>query len=158
MLERRRELVGRLTELREMAEQCLAKVRHVEATIIMLAPGFEMDGEEAGGIVPYAAVFRYGDISPTVQKVLRQAKCPVCTVEIIDVILEERGHPRLSREDRKRLSRAVFAVLKWFLQRGDVARRGRLRKHAKGAAGSMSWVWTGEGLDARRRYSGKGCE
>lgn len=140
LLRERQVLVVTLAAARAKANDCLAALHAVEKTILLVGRDNDLSGAAPYGIaIPYDEVFRPGDIIRITRAVLRDAACPLCTVEVASAVLKRCGSPLLSRADRKRLLQSVYSVLSFLCQRGDVERMSRIRRLGMGAAGSVLW-------------------
>jgi hypothetical protein len=106
------ELGGRIKDNRTEAAQLVADMKHVEATLRMLEPGFDVRRIAARRKNRENPFFKRGTIFRTVQGILREATAPMTTRQIVEALFRQKGIEKPPLGDVRSLVGAVHSSLK----------------------------------------------
>jgi hypothetical protein len=134
LVERRREIMRELAYLQQEARSCEESISHIDATIRLLDPQFDLSQLAPKKSVIEDNVFRPGEAPLLALDVLRERRRPLSTTELTKAILELRGSPRLSPRQFEMLNRKLNSALNSQFRRGVLRKVGRV-----GAGGSVVW-------------------
>ena len=97
LIEKRREIAGRIEHLQAQLRQAVADLDHIEAALRIVKPDLDLHEVMPRPVPPPHAAFK-GEVSRMILDTLRQTQRPLSTRDLTLVVMRERG---LNTEDRK---------------------------------------------------------
>jgi hypothetical protein len=105
------ELGGAIKDNRKQAKRLTDDMKHVEAVLKMLQPGFDVRAIAAKRKNTANPYFKKGTVFRAVLGVLREAVAPLTSTEIVTALFRTRGIENASREDQRTMFGAVHSSL-----------------------------------------------
>lgn len=121
-------LGGRILENRKEAVKLADDMRHVEAVIKMIEPTFDTRRISVKRRMNPNPVFKRGHVSRAVMDLLRTAPAPLSAEEIGTALMQSRGIPQPTRDQRRLMYGAVNTALRTKLGTSVAAIEGRPRR------------------------------
>ena len=134
LIEKRREIAGRIEGLQAQMRQAVADLDHIEAALRIMKPDLDLEEVMPRPVPPPHAAFK-GEVSRIVLDTLRQTTRPLTTRDVTLALMRARG---LNTDDPK-LVRIMIQRVGACL--GHWQRRGYL-KSAPGPGIKGLYVWT----------------
>ncbi|MGH6888444.1 MAG: hypothetical protein ACREHF_04495 [Rhizomicrobium sp.] len=133
LIEKRREIAGRIEDLQRQMRQAVCDLDHVEASIRLFKPDIDLDEIMPRPVPPPHAAFK-GEVTRIILDTLRRTTRPLTTRDLTLVLMRERG---LRTDDAKLvrlMQQRVVATL------GHWKRRGYLKSSpANDVKGTLLW-------------------
>jgi len=130
LIEKRREIAGRIEDLQRQLKIAVCDLDHIEASLRIFKPDLDLTEHGPRPVPPPHAAFR-GELTRILLETLRKAGKPLNTRDLTEVLMRERGLPLDDLKARQTMLRRVGAWAPAFgigLARGRSGpRRGRGR-------------------------------
>src|SRR5207302_1888957 len=120
LIEKRREIAGRIEDLQRQMREAVCDLDHVEASIRLFKPDIDLEEIMPRPVPPPHAAFK-GEVSRILLDTLRQTTRPLSTRDLTLVLMKERG---LNTDDAKIVHIIQGRVVSCL---GHWKRRGYLR-------------------------------
>lgn len=136
LVERRREIQHEIAYLEHEIRRCEEAIAHVDATILLLDPYYDLTKLTPKRFVAEDSLFFPGETPILVLDILREANHPMTTPEVTNAMLVRKGSPEMTKLQFQRLNAKVNAAL-------NTKFRQRLVKKTGGVPGSLravTWV------------------
>jgi len=106
------EMSGEIIVNRKRTRQLAAGIRHVEAVIRLLEPGFNLRGIAARRKNQRNPYFKRGTVFRSAQGILRNATDPMTTRQIVEALFRQRGVEKPPTGDVRRMFSTIQASLR----------------------------------------------
>ncbi|MEQ1929646.1 MAG: hypothetical protein ABL957_03820 [Parvularculaceae bacterium] len=101
------------------------QLRHIDATIEVFEPGYDVNGIPTKHVRKNVKLFRQGELGRLIMNALRTANGPLRTQEVVTAVMKALGH---DEQARHALSKRVRGNLQYLTcKRGVVAKIGTAR-------------------------------
>lgn len=127
LVERRREIMRELVYLQGEARRCEEAIGHIDATIKLVDPAFNLEEVKPKKPVTWDEIFRPGEAPVLALEVLREAQKPLSTIDITKALLAKRDEPDLTRHQFETLNRKISAGLNSKFRQGVIRKAGRVQ-------------------------------
>ncbi|MGE5548117.1 MAG: hypothetical protein ACM33T_14520 [Solirubrobacterales bacterium] len=147
LVERRRDIQREIAYLEHEIKKCEEAIGHIDATIHLLDPCYELAKLKPKQFYTEDALFHPGEVPVLVLEILRGANHPMTTPEITNALLARKGPPEVTKLQYQRLNSKVNAAL-------NIRFRQRLVKKSGGVPGELraiTWEVMREEMGRRRR-------
>lgn len=120
LIEKRRELAGKIEALQAQVRQATVELDHIEASIRIFDPEIDLQAIGVRPVPPVHHAFR-GETSRIVLEAIRTAGRPIDTTAITERVMKERGLDRNDAALFRLMSKRVGACLRhWEKARGVI--------------------------------------
>lgn len=140
LVDQRRELLRDLATLQIEARRCEVAISHIEATILLLSPEFDLSASDGAVHALDEVLFQPGEIPLLALDILRASDIPLSTSDIIEEVLVRKGISRLPAAERRSVARRLHAVLSTGVTEGAVQRVGRTQGRGMGRPACTIWA------------------
>jgi len=129
LVDKRREIAGKVGETRALLRQLIIDLDHVDAAIRLFDPTYDVEGLRPK--LPQARGYAMkGDVTRAFLEILRKADGPMTTQELAKHLMTERGLDPKDVDLVQTMTRRAGPLLKNQLKRG-VLRRTKDPKHGR---------------------------
>ncbi|MDE1146719.1 MAG: hypothetical protein PW843_08865 [Azospirillaceae bacterium] len=137
-------LLGELSAAVLIVRQKEAEIESVERALKVVAPDTDVAVlYPRRTFIPGHEILTPGETRAGVLRVLRESRCRLTTVEILETLLRERGALNLAPERRRRTLQNVHGILSAAAQKGIVQRQGKTQHRGPGYTPAVYWIWVG---------------
>lgn len=119
LIDKRRELAGKIEELQRQTKIAVTELDHVEATLRIFKPDIDLGEFGPRPVPPPHSAFK-GEVSRILLGTLREAGRPMNTRDLTEVLMRERGLPWDDLKMRRTMQQRVGACLNHWKRRGTV--------------------------------------
>ncbi|MDE1146712.1 MAG: hypothetical protein PW843_08825 [Azospirillaceae bacterium] len=137
LLDQRRDILRDMAILRDEMAECEKAVHHLDAVIHLLDPTVDLAAVTPKKHVTFDEIFRPGEAPLMALDALREANTALSTTDILKVMLEKKGGPRLTPRQFQVLLRKINAGLNGQFRKGLIRKAGRDGGH--GANRAVIW-------------------
>ena len=131
LIEKRRELAGKIEDLQRQLKVTVTDLDHVEASLRLFVPDIDLIEYGPRPVPPPHAAFK-GEVTRVVLETLRKAGRPMNTRDLTEVVMRERGLPWDDLKTRRVILQRVGACLNSWKRTGVV-------KPSPGPGQMLSW-------------------
>jgi len=124
LVEKRSELAGRIDHHRREIEQLVEEVMHLDATIKLFSPDYNLRGIRRKSYRPRNRYFQQGECQRLVLELFREADAPLSTRRIAEALLAHKGLENTSALIEQ-MQKNALAVVKRLESRGVVQVAGQ---------------------------------
>lgn len=117
LIEKRREIAGKIENLQGQLRQAVIDLDHIEAAIRIFRPDIDL-GEVSPRRIPTAHHAFRGETSRVVLDALRASERPLSTLHLADAVMRHRGLDTSDKALRRTMTRRVGAVLRHWKEKG----------------------------------------
>src|ERR1700743_2025642 len=126
LVERRRDIMREQAYLEREGRRCEEAIVHIDATIRLFDPNFDVSTLTPKQFVTEDDIFRPGEAPIIALEILREAGREMTINEIAKLMLEKRGAPQLSPRQFQNLTKKVYAVLNFRFRQGLIKKVGTI--------------------------------
>ena len=119
LIEKRRELAGKIEDLQRQLKIAVCDLDHVEASLRLFVPDIDLTEFGPRLVPPPHAAFK-GEVTRIVLGTLREAGRPMNTRDVTEVVMRERGLPWNDLVMRRVILQRVGACLNSWKRKGVV--------------------------------------
>ena len=110
LIEKRRELAGKIEGLQGQLKQAVVDLDNVESTLRLFAPEIDLEAIGARKVPPAHHAFR-GEVSRIILEALRKTTVPLSTTDLTERVMRERGLDQNDVALRRTMGRRIGACL-----------------------------------------------
>lgn len=119
LIEKRREIAGRIEDLQRQLKLAVTELDHIEASVRIFKPDIDLGEYGPRPVPPPHEAFK-GEVTRILLGALREAGRPLHTQALTEILMRERGLPYDDLVARKTILRRVGACLNHWKRRGVV--------------------------------------
>lgn len=139
LVERRREIMREQAYLQQELRSCEEALGHIDATIQLLDPEFDISNFKPKKACVEDELFRPGETPLLALDIIRESGKPLSTTDITKAMLVKKGMPRLNPRQFEALNRKLNACLNTKFRQGVLRKCGRIQ----GANRAVIWELIG---------------
>lgn len=136
LVAKRAELTGLIEHWQSQIRQTSMDLDHLDATLQLFAPDYDLSGIKAKAIRTYNPWFSKGEINRLALDALRTASSPLSTCDIGDRLITIKQIAIEGTQERDRLLKSLLSALQTMRKHGVLQMVGRV-----GGSGSGPMLW-----------------
>ena len=118
LVRRRAALTGEIEAIHKRLRQMLAELEHLDATLLMFAPDFQIEAIKPRAFRPPKDWSRRGEMTRIILSILRQAAEPLTTRDIALQLLVERALDKSDQKLLRLMTKRVGVALRLQREKG----------------------------------------
>ncbi len=117
LIEKRRELAGKIEDLQRQTKLAVCELDHIEASLRIFKPDIDLAEHGPRPVPPPHSAFK-GEVTRILLETLRKAGRPMNTRDLTEVLMRERGLPWDDLVTRRVITQRVGTCLGHWVKKG----------------------------------------